>query len=290
MKFIKNIIIVFTAVFLSSCGDPLVEIENVKYEPKITVEAYLYPGEEVNNIKLLSNFPLETTIDSANLILTPNKNFVVATINGIPLLYDEVKKHYYNNSLIIEHAKKYKLEVNAVINGKQLYTESETETPKEGFKIIEKNLGDVKYIQQKAEIKFNPAPGTGFYAFSVRAENATVDNFIYNNPFIPNLERKDIEENFNDYLYQLNLIININSTPGTVIDYEVLELDTWFYTNYKVIVYGGDENFKDYVLTVNRVQQPDGNFIEPAFHFKGDGIGIFGSAVKDTVTFNLIPR
>jgi len=290
MKFMKFIIIVLSAAALYSCGDPAVEIEEVNYEPKISVEGYLYPGETVNKIKLSRNFPLETTIDSANLILTPDQNSVSASINGVQLIFDETNGYYYNNNLLIENEKKYKLEISAVIDGKQLYTESETTTPKSGFQILNKDLGDIKYVQQKAKIQFNPAVGTGFYAFSIRAENATLDNFIYNNPFIPNLERKDVEEDFNNYLYQMNLIINVNSFPGSIIDYEVLELDTWFYTNYKVIVYGGDENFKDYLLTVNRVQQPDGNFIEPEFHFLGDGIGIFGSAVKDTVTFNLIPR
>lgn len=290
MRIMKQIMMVIFAVSMYACGDPSVEIENVEYEPKIAVEGYLFPGEPVSNIKLLRNFPLETSIDSLSLILTPANNSVTAAINGIPLQFDETSGSYYINNLIVENDKNYKLEVNAVIDGKHLYTESETTTPKNGFHVLQKNLGDIKYIMQRANIKFNPAPGTGFYAFSIRAQNATLDNFIYNNPFIPNLERKDVEENFNDYLFQLNLVININSSEGNVVDLDIRELDTWFYTDYQVIVYAGDENFKDYLLTVNRVQQPDGNFIEPEFHFQGDGIGIFGSAVKDTVTFNLIPR
>ena len=288
MKFMRYIIIAIAAVTLYSCGDPAIEIEEVQYEPKISVEGYLYPGETVNKIKLSRNFPLETTIDSVNLILTPANNSVAASINGVQLLFDETNGWYYNNNLLIENDKAYKLEVSAVIDGRQLFTESETTTPQNGFQLLEKDLGTIKYIQQRANIRFNPAPGTDFYAFSIRAENATLDNFIYNNPYFPNQERKDIEENFNDFLYQMNLVININSIDN-IFEYEIRELDTWFFTNYKVIVYGGDENFKDYLLTVNRVQQPDGNFIEPEFHFTGDGIGVFGSAVKDTVTFNLIP-
>ena len=192
----KYIMIVLFAVAFYACGDPTVEIEDVKYEPKITVEGYLYPGETVSNIKLLRNFPLETTIDSLNLILTPQNNSVNASINGVQLNYDETNGIYYNNSLIIENDKIYKLEVSAVIDGKQLYTESETLTPQDGFKVLKKDLGDIKYVVQKANIKFNPAPGTGFYAFSIRPQNATLDNFIYDNPFIPNLKRKDVEEDF----------------------------------------------------------------------------------------------
>ena len=290
MKFMNYIIIVLLAAAFYACGDPAVGIEDVKYEPKITVEAYLYPGETVNKIKLTRNFSLETTIVPEDLPLTPDKNSVVATINGVLLSYNETEGYYYSDDLLIENNKNYKLEVNAVIDGQQLYTESETITPESGFHLLEKDLGDIQYVQQRAEIKFNPAPGTDFYAFSIRAENATLDNFIYDNPFIPDLERKDVEEDFNDYLFQRNAIINVNSEQGNVINYEINELDTWFYTNYKVIVYAGDKNFKDYFLTVDNVQQPDGNFIEPEFHFEGDGIGIFGSAIKDTLTFNLLPR
>lgn len=290
MKFMKFIIIVMSAAALYSCCDPAVEIEEVNYEAKITVEGYLYPGETVTKIKLTRNFPLETTIDSTNLILTPAGNSVNASINGVQLIFDESNGYYYSDNLLIENNKTYKLQVSAVIEGRQLYTESETTTPKTGFKILNKDLGDIKYVQQKAKIQFNPAEGTGFYAFSIRPQNGTIDNFIFNNPYFPNLEREDVEDELNNFLYEMNLIINVNSNAGSIIDYEVRELNTWFYTDYKVIVYGGDENFKDYLLTVNRVQQPDGNFIEPEFHFLGDGIGIFGSAVKDTVTFNLIPR
>lgn len=288
MKFVNYVIIVIITAGVYACGDPAVEIEEVVYEPKIVVEGYLYPGETVDKIKLSRNFPLETAIDSANIVLSPGRNSVYAAIDGTPLKYDELNGWYFNENILIENDKSYNLEVSAVIDDKQFYTESTTITPKQGFRILEKDLGNIKYIQERANIRFNPAPGTGFYAFSIRAENASLDNFIYNNPFFPNQERKDIEENFNDFLFQFNLVININSVEDNIFEYEINELDTWFYSDYKVIVYAGDENFKDYLLTVNRVQQPDGNFIEPEFHFNGDGIGVFGSAVKDTVVFNLV--
>ena len=35
------------------------------------------------------------------------------------------------------------------------------------------------------------------------------------------------------------------------------------------------------------VQEIDGNFHEPVFHIDGDGIGVFGSAVTDTVYFSV---
>ena len=65
-------------------------------------------------------------------------------------------------------------------------------------------------------------------------------------------------------------------------------LDTWFYGNYRVVMYAGDRNFKDYFITINQLQEMDGNYHEPKMYFEGDGIGIFGSFIADTVTFNLV--
>ena len=35
----------------------------------------------------------------------------------------------------------------------------------------------------------------------------------------------------------------------------------------------------------DQVKEIDGNYHEPAFHFEGDGIGVFGSAIADTAYF-----
>ena len=289
MNRIKIISMFIALLLVYACGDPVVEINEVEYEPKIVVEGYLYPGETINEIKLMRNFPLETTIDSTGLFLTPGRNSVSASINDEPLLFNENKNYYYNDNITVQHGTPYTIKVSANLEGNDLYAESETLTPTEGFRIINNDLGIVKYRNEKAMIEFNTSPGTGFYVFSIRAVDASVENFIYDNPFFPGLEPQDVADDFDDFLFQLNLILNINSDNGESIFYEISELDTWFYSNYSVIVYGGDENFKDYLLTVNQVQEPDGNFVEPEFHFRGDGIGIFGSAVKDTVTFMLVP-
>lgn len=288
MKKIINIIGIFAFVFLNACGDPSIDINEVEYQPKIVVEAFLYPDSPIDEIKLMRNFALETSIDSLDLLLTPTKNAVTASINDVPLNYNSTTGFFYNSNFIIEYGKTYKLKVTATIDGKTLYTESETLTPNSGFNIVNKDLGTIKYRQNKPTINFVPSPGTGFYAFSIRANNPTTDNFIYDNPYFPDLELKDLEESFNDFVFQLSVLLNVNSTKPDPLEYKIKELDTWFFTNYSVIVYGGDENFKDYLLTVNRVKQPDGNFVEPEFHFTGDGIGVFGSSVRDTVYFNLI--
>lgn len=288
MNRIIFMIIVLTGLLLTYCGDPGVDISGESYNRKIVVEAYLYPEKPVSEIKLMRNYELNTQVDLNDLNLTPELNDVQAKINGIDLYYNEETGTYYNDDLIAGYNESYTLEVSANIDGEDLYTSSTTLTPQKGFAVVREDLGILKYRQDTPLLEFKASPGTDFYAFSIVPQNANPDNFIYDNPYFTDITREDLEDNFDSYYYQSQFMINVNSHTNETITYEISELDTWFYTNYEVIMYAGDKNFKDYALTVDNVQEPDGNFIEPAFHFDGDGIGIFGSAIKEKVYFNLV--
>jgi hypothetical protein len=287
MKSIIKLFVAALAVALTYCGDPGVDISEVQFEPKIVVEGYLYPGQAVNEIKLMRNYALNSTIDEADLVLTPEKNSVIVSINGVSLQYNQDAHYYFNDQLIPEFGKPYTIKISAVIDGKQLHTTSTTITPNEGFEIVKENLGVIRYRETDPVLAFKPSPGTDFYAFSVVPENANLDNFIYDNVYAPDIKREELEEDFNDYYYQMEAIINVDSYSDATVTYKIPGFNTWFYTDYKVIVYAGDKNFKDFIITANDVQEADGNFIEPAFHFEGDGIGIFGSAVTGNVYFTL---
>ena len=288
----KNIFVILfaTAFIYFGCGDPSVNIEEIKYEPKIVVDGYIYPGEPVKSIWLMRNFELNQPVDSNDIYLNPESNQLQAKINNIPLSYDPATKSFYTNDLQINFGQTYRLVVDAVIDGVSLHTQIETTTPQEGFDLIKNNLGEFMYRRDPIKLNFHPSPGTGFYAFSIRAEDATQSNFIFDNPFFPNIDSTDLADKFNQYKFQYNLLLNVNGTVQDTITYDVLGLDTWFYGNYKVIVYAGDTNMKDYIITASNVQSFDGNFKEPVVHFTGNGIGVFGSAIRDTVTFTLLPR
>jgi len=287
---VKKLIYILIAAtfFIISCGDPEIDISGVAYQPKIVVQGYVYPGEEIKQFRLLRNFPLDRTINFGEFVLTPGGNDVIAKINGITLQYDPITQTYFSHNIIGQYGATYTLEVTAVIDGEQLQTSSITTVPPEGFSLLDTDLGTITY-RDPVIFRYTPSPGIDFYAFSIVPDSASVENFIYDNPYVPNIEVEDVEEDLIDYKFQFNAVINANSTPGTIHTFEVNGLNTWFYSSYKVIVYAGDKNFKDYLLTASNVQQPDGNFIDPRMNLTGDGIGIFGSAIRDTVTFNLIP-
>ncbi len=297
LKNIKNFIvtkfefpiIVVLAFILNACGDPVVEIDSSQYEPKISVEAFIYAGETVNDIKLSRNFRIGEKVVLDDLKLSPSANSVVVSINDIPLEYDAVKKVYFNNQMLIDYDKDYTLKVTAVVEGKSISATSTTHTPAKGFALVGNDLGTYKYRQSDVHILYMPSPGTDFYAFSFLADTASTENFIYNNPLQPNMSPKDVEDNFNSYYFQAKYETNMNSYLPGPFDYQVKYYDAWFYSTYTTVVYAGDDNFRYYIFTAKNVQEFDGNFHEPKVIFTGDAMGVFASAIRDTVTFRIIP-
>ncbi|MBI9070114.1 MAG: DUF4249 family protein [Melioribacteraceae bacterium] len=285
----KNIfLILITITLLQACGDPSVNLEEVKYEPKITVEAYLYPEDSVSDIKIMRNFQLGEKIDIEKLYLTPDKNSTMVSINGIPLEFDSEKSTYFNRSIIIDYAEEYTLEISASIDNLSLSASSTTITPEIGFKLKDQDLGIIKYGIEKPTIEYFPSPGTDFYAFSVIADSASIESFIFDNSFNPDMDIEDVEEGYNNFLFQGRYFSNVNSYYNGTYKYIVDDFDSWFYGPYTVIAYAGDKNFKEYLFTAKNVKEMDGNFHEPKVLFEGDAIGVFASAIRDTIHFNIV--
>ena len=289
MQVIKVILVLIIPLLFIRCGDPGVDITNVTYEPKIAVEGYLYAGETIHDIKLSRNFALGQPRDLSKLTLTPHDNSVTVTINGVPLLFDPQSRTYFNNTVTVEFGKTYSLSVSAIFDGKQLRTESVTTVPQKGFNLITVgNLGDKKYNMDNIKLDFRPSPGCDFYVFAVIADSASIGNFIYGNPFITNIDSSDVGKNLDDYKAQFDAVSDIDSYANAVHSFNVLPYMTWFYSTYKAFVYAGDKNFRNYLFSVPNVKEFDGNFHEPVQIFTGDGIGVFASAVRDTVEFNIV--
>ncbi len=287
-KTVKYFMAAVAAVLFAECGSPGVNVNDAQYEPKITVEGYLYCGETVKGLRLMRNFPLGAPLDQGQLYLTPSGNNVSATINGIPLNFDQAADTYYNSSMKIGYGKTYTLEVFATIDGKNLHTTSTTTTPQQGFEVLQKNLGQLKYDTALPGITFKTSPGTDYYIFSIVPDTAGTSNFIYENALRSNEDSARVANDINDLKFRYGTMNNIDSYNGQTYTYVVQLNQTWFYGNYTVIAYAGDANFKDYVMTAPSVQEFDGNFHEPVLIFNGDGIGVFASAIRDTVRFTII--
>ena len=284
-----KLLIVFSLliIMIAGCGKPGINLDNAPYNPKITVEGYLYPGETVSSIRLMRNFPIGNALDASSVFLTPSGNNVKATINGTPLTFDPQTLSYYSNQITVDYGKPYTLEVFATIDGTPLHTTSTTTTPQKGFSVLNKNPGNFLY-GDSITIKYVPSPGTGFYAFSIVPDTATTSNFIYDNALRKNIDSSEVSDRLNEYRFRYGTVDNINSNAGITYSYSITNRNTWFYSSYTVVAYACDNNFKDFLLTSPNVQEVDGNFHEPVETFQGDGIGVFGSSIADTLRFTIV--
>jgi hypothetical protein len=271
---------------LLSCGEPNVNVEAVEYVPKIAVEAFIYPGEEISGIRIMRNFPLEESVKEDDLFLTPQQNNVIVTINGNELEFDPVSKTYFWNA-IVDFNTEYTININATIREKALYATAKTTTPGPGFDLMQNELGTFSYSDALPAIEFTTSSTTDFYIFSVIADSNSTDNFIYDNRINPGIEKSDVEDRMSSFLLQSRWLSHLDPDYSGTYTYQVEDFDVWFYANYRVIAYAGDYNFRQFHLTNSQLQEMDGNFHEPFQVFTGDGIGIFGSAIKDTAYFTL---
>jgi hypothetical protein len=130
------------------------------------------------------------------------------------------------------------------------------------------------------ELTIERSPGTDYYITTITAGHAGTDNFVYDNPFT-DWEKEDVQAELEDLQYEL---FSIQDTPEEAGEsrIRIYWFDLWFYTEYQIIVYAADENYREFLLTYNMVREEDGNFHEPLFNVEGDGIGVFGSVVADT--------
>jgi hypothetical protein len=297
----KNIFFLFLilnfAFLISSCGEGIVDIGAQDYQPKIVVEAYMIPDTKPVDFKICRNYPINSTMDSNSMFLS-NASVILTDVSSgkeYTLQYNMRKRtyEYAGNDLITGYNKTYKLSVKATIEGKDLFTSSVTTTPGKGLAIDRANsvLNDMRFRERdengslkKNTVVFSPSPGTEFYVIGLKALDAGRSTLIHDNPLMDDsIDVINSQGHVNPYQW----ILGVNSSEK----YLVQEIDwmmTWYLGRYRVIVYAGDNNFKDYLITHDDVSEMDGNLHAPRFHFDGDGIGVFGSVIADTVYFKVI--
>jgi hypothetical protein len=286
-------------ICLSACGEGHVDITDVAYSPKIVINAYIFGGQKVQDIKITRNIPLTQNIDTAKIILSDAivKIIDLSDNKVYALIYNPLKFsfEYEGNDLIIEYGKSYKIDVLATIDGKALHASSSTTVPLSGLKADNHDMGDIVYretdtngVVKKINITFKPSENSVATILSIVALDASIASFIYNNYYYAETDTQKIDHAL--YRYKQNYAFQIGIAPGTQ-DFSIaLDWFTiWFYGPYRVIIYAADKNFYDYFVTAQNVMELDGNFHEPKMHIDGDGVGIFGSAVTDTVYFTVRP-
>lgn len=302
-KFEYSSILILTILLLSSCGKTSVTIDERTYEPNIVINGYLYPEKPVSNIQITRNFPIGTTIDKnqialseASVNLTDIETNIVyeLTYNPNTFAYEYIKE-----DLEIDYGKSYRLDISANIDNSDLQASSTTTVPEKGLEIDRENsiFGDLFYRETDEtgklitpQVAYKQSENSAFYLLSISALDADIHTFIYENPF--GLDINDVleeEGKIENFQYHAKWTRPENQNGGFSI-MEISWFQIWFYGPYRLVLYAGDENFYHFYNTHRNVQNIDGNLHEPIFHIDGDGIGVFGSAVIDTLSLNILKK
>lgn len=301
--FVYTIILISIALLLNSCGKTSVTIDERTYEPKIVIIGYLYPERPVTNIQISRNFPVGTTIDKNQIALSEANVLLTDVVsNGVyELTYDPVTFafEYAEDDLDIGYGKTYRLDVSAVVDGSELFASSTTTVPNQGLEIDRESSvhGNLFYRETdetgkliQPQVAYKQSENSSFFLLSISALDASIETFIYENPF--GFDIKDALEGdaeIENFQYSARWTKPENQIDGLSI-IEISWFQLWFYSPYRLVLYAGDANFYHFFSTHRSVQKVDGNLHEPLFHIDGDGIGVFGSAVIDTLSLNILKK
>jgi len=301
--FNKYLVIASISFYIFSCGKTSVSVDERTYEPKIVFNAYIYPEQPVKDIKISRNFAIgqeiirdKIALSDADVNLTDLK-----TGNIYTLVFNDEKQsfEYPGADLNIAYGTSYRMSVNAEIDGTSLQASSVTNIPDKGLEIdLEESIyGDLFYRQTgengqliSPRINYQQSQNSAFFLISIASLQASEESFIYENPF--GFEIQDALDDgakIEDFQYSARWTRPENQIDGNSL-IELTWFQFWFYGEYRLILYAGDQNFFHFYNTHANVQEPDGNLHEPLFHFDGDGIGVFGSAVTDTVYINVLKK
>ncbi|MGH7492514.1 MAG: DUF4249 family protein [bacterium] len=293
-----------------SCGKGSVEVTNASYQPQIVVEGYLIAGRNVDNIHITQNFRLDANLRNTILVIDHAEVTITDENTGqsYPLTFqdspfppsdpkynrlNQAHYRYTGNDLIVGYGKSYTLDVRAVVEGKPLHTRARTTVPNAGFRIAAVNHDSLQYRQQgfngevlQFQLTLERSSGSDFYVAALRPKTASTENFIYDNPYSEE-DPESVEENFGDFT---NSVLWIQDTPLTAGQslFDIFWWELWFYSEYELVAYAADKNYRDFLQTYQDVQEEDGNFHEAKFHLEGDGIGVFGAVVADTVRVKVL--
>jgi hypothetical protein len=299
----KYLIIALISISIFSCGKTSVSVDERTYEPKIVFNAYIYPEQPVADIRISRNFAIGQEIERSKIALSDANVTLTNLSTGdiYTLAFNNGKEsfEYRGDDLDIAYGTSYRLTASAEIDGVSLQASSVTDVPDKGLEIdLEESIyGDLFYRQTgengqliSPRINYKQSDNSAFFLVSITSLQASEESFIYENPFGFEIqEALDDGAKIEDFQYSARWTRPENQIDG-ISAIELTWFQFWFYGEYRLILYAGDQNFFHFYNTHASVQEPDGNLHEPLFHIDGDGIGVFGSAVTDTVYINVLKK
>lgn len=289
-------------LLITACGEGKVSIDNINYKPKIVIRGLIFPGQPVSGISITRNLPIREQQLTLDQLIIADAKVVITNVSSTvtdTLVFDPITATYYDpeHNFSVQYNTTYKLDVTAHIDGKNLNASSETTVPQQGFNIIEESsLLDSLHYRERDEkdsirtftVRFERSVNAETYLMSMNALDADTSTYVYSpvNPY-SDLKPSDVLKDLDDFKYSTQWSSLFENQPGQS-EMSVFWFFLSFYGRYQMVVYAADENYSDFINTYDQVQDIDGNYDEPVFHIDGDGIGVFGSAIADTVYFKVL--
>lgn len=285
-------------LFFLACGDPTSDVQSdldqgQNYEAKIVFDAYLIVNQKAEHIFIRRNLPVGSSL-SGNQNLASAEVILSDGTDRDTLIFESDSTGFYSNHpsfQSIAAGKTYNLSVSATIDGKMLHAKSSTTTPTGNLnsQLFEPDgttsLSTIPYYNDDREVtlEFSPSASAAFYVMYFIPEDNRFERLVKDHVLGP-FEKEDYDDN-KGFKYLSDDIF----TLGSVARYKrkVPWRRLFFYSKYELILFAGDQNFKDFYYTFDDVKDLDGNLSEPNFNITGDGIGVFASAISDTLTFTI---
>ncbi|MBI2416521.1 MAG: hypothetical protein HYV28_01190 [Ignavibacteriales bacterium] len=282
MKILIIWCIAFSILIFNSCGDPTVSVEGFDYKPQFIVDAFINGVDGDCQIRVKRNFPIGSNISEFK-----DADSVVVILKGVRLpyvskydMYRGILKFRFQDSLI-------DLNISGYIDGKYCKTSAKTKLLHGALITSDQYLG---YFEYGDSISFYVGAHNNatFYTMNIYPQSPGGEyNFIHKNPYLTWEQYQVASKGF---IRTVIPLYNIHESSEEVFTIHLKDTYTWFYTTYWIEVTGGDQNYKDYVMTSKTGMEFDGNFHAVHNDFDGDGVGVFTSVFRVYHYFNLLEQ
>lgn len=279
MKIIRTLFYTaFSIIAISCSSDNITESEN---QNNLVVEAFLYAGEPVTDIKLSNTISLGSN-DTIAPPVTDASVWLSKNGKSYQLIADPTRAGYYKyngSDLSVEPGNNFSLRIS--YNGKEI--SAATIVPPVPQEVtISKSI-----LTLVTPTGFPGVPGGpgGFGAQdtnSIYVKWSNPDSTLYY-VVIENLESSPTEISTGNFPGRMNIIRRMTFPPIPSSEFVIARRNLTYYGNHRAIVYKVNQEYADLYESRN---QDSRNLNEPLINIK-NGLGVFSAFASDTVYFKV---
>lgn len=286
MKKIKLYIlpVLFIAFIITACEDA----PPLDYVKKYYLEAYIFVGDPIKNIKVLATQPLSDSFNYTKSLIKDANVVIKSGNNTYPLVYDFDKNsgyYYSDTNFRIKELTEYTIEVTfkdgSSMKGTTNTPQSIVWTKVPTGELLYYPLDSLKMPPDTNKLEWKAIPGTLYYIVSLKCLD-TLEYGKYLTPVSNEMNRRIVRpwESPESPEYLETTRWGIIPTNSSAVLWNAFK----WYGKSDLKIYNPDYNFLMYFIQYQRT----GSFDAKLSNIKGDGFGIFASAAYIQKDFFLI--